>query len=73
MAFHTIWSVDLGKSSLKAARVRRERNNIEILAIDKVDYPVTEDGVDSGAQARVALNVFRTRNEVRDPLVVSHP
>lgn len=73
MAFHTIWSVDLGKSSLKAARVRRERNNIEILAIDKVDYPVTDDGVDSGAQARVALNVFRTRNEVRDPLVVSHP
>jgi type IV pilus assembly protein PilM len=73
MAFHTIWSVDLGKSSLKAARVRRERNSIEILAIDKVDYPVSENGVDSAAQAREALNVFHTRNEIRDPIVVSHP
>ena len=73
MAFHTTWSVDLGKSSLKAARIRRERNSIEILAIDKVDYPLSENGVDSSTQAREALNVFRTRNEIRDPLVVAHP
>ena len=73
MAFNTIWSVDLGKSALKAVRLRRDRNHVEILAVDKVDYPPSTNGVDSAAQAKEALTVFRARNEVKDPLVVAHP
>lgn len=74
MAFHTIWSVDLGKSALKAVKLRRDKNNIEILAIDKIDYPLTARGaLDGNDDAREALSVFRTRNEVREPLVVAHP
>jgi type IV pilus assembly protein PilM len=73
MAFNTIWSVDLGKSALKAVKLRRDRNHVEILAVDKVDYPPSTNGVDSAAQAKEALTVFRARNEVKDPLVVAHP
>ena len=74
MPFQTIWSVDLGKSALKAVKLRRDRNNIEILAVDKVDYPLSVGGgVDSGTHAKEALSVFRARNEVREPLVVAHP
>jgi type IV pilus assembly protein PilM len=74
MAFHTVWSVDLGRSSLKAVKLRREKNNIEILAIDKIDYPTSTNGVDSAAGARKeVLSVFRSRNDVREPVVVAHP
>ena len=73
MAFHTIWSVDLGKSALKAVKLRREKNSVEILAVDKVDYPVSDNGVDSASQAKEALSVFKTRNDVKEPLVVAHP
>lgn len=77
MLFHTIWSVDLGKSALKAVKLRRDRSNVEILAIDRVDYPLTSAGAaagpDAAAQAKEALSVFRARNEVKEPLIVAHP
>ncbi len=77
MAFHTIWSVDLGKSALKAVKLHRDRGNVEILAVDKVDYTPTPTGPATGpeatAQVREALSVFRTRNEIREPLIVLHP
>jgi len=74
MAFHTIWSVDLGKASLKAVKLRRDKNNVEILAIDKVDYPLGQNGIDaSGDAAKEALSIFSSRNEIKDPVVVSHP
>ncbi len=73
MASNTIWSVDIGKSSLKAVKLRRDRNNVEILAVDKIDYPVSGNGVDAAAQAREAIGIFRSRNDVRDPVAVTHP
>lgn len=72
MVFHTIWSVDLGKSALKAVKLRRDRNNVEIIAIDKIDYPISKNGVDAATQAKEALSVFRTRNEVKEAVVVAH-
>ncbi len=71
--FHTVWSVDLGKASLKAVKLRREKNNLEILDIDKIDYPIGLNGVDSVQQAKEALNAFKIRKEVREPVVVAHP
>jgi type IV pilus assembly protein PilM len=71
--FHTVWSVDLGKASLKAVKLRREGNNIEILAVDKIDYPIGTNGVDTSQQAKEALNAFKIRNDVREPVVVAHP
>jgi len=73
MAFTTIWSVDLGKAALKAVKLRRERNSVEILAVDKVDYPLSENGADPTQQSKEALSIFKARNEVKEPVVVAHP
>lgn len=72
MALRTVWCVDIGKSALKAALLRRDRNNVEVLAIDKIDYTAGSDGFDPG-QAKEALAILHTRNEIRDPLVLIHP
>ena len=53
MALRTVWCVDIGKSALKAALLRRDRNNVEVLAIDKIDYTAGSDGFDPG-QAKEA-------------------
>ena len=73
MAINTVWSIDLGKSSLKAVRLRRSQGNVEIVAVDKVDYPLGDGSEDTAALAREALGVFLARNSVKDPLVVAHP
>jgi type IV pilus assembly protein PilM len=70
--FNTVWSLDVGRSSLKAVKLRRERNNIEILAIDKIDYKPGENGVDFASKAKEAINAFRIRNDVKEPIVVAH-
>lgn len=72
-AFQTVWSIDVGKSSLKAVKIHRERNSLEILAVDKVDYPVEANGIDSLHGPKEALRTFATRNEIDCPVVVSHP
>lgn len=73
MAFQAVWSVDVGKSSLKAVKVQRERNSLEILAVDKIDYPVESSGINSIQQAKDALATFAARNEINCPVVASHP
>ncbi len=73
MAIQTVWSVDLGKSSLKAVKLRRLQGNVEIIAIDKVDYPVTGNGTDPQSLARDALQIFSQRNAVKEPIAISHP
>jgi type IV pilus assembly protein PilM len=73
MASNTIWSVDLGRSSLKAVKLRRDHQNIEIVAIDKIDYPLSKNGVDAVTHAKEALGIFRARNDVREPVAVTHP
>ena len=73
MAIQTVWSVDLGKSSLKAVKLRRDRNNVEIVAVDKVNYPLSANGVDLAAQQREALEVFSARNNIKEPVAVAHP
>ncbi|MGE3166398.1 MAG: type IV pilus assembly protein PilM [Planctomycetota bacterium] len=73
MAFQAVWSVDVGKSSLKAVKVQRERNSLEILAVDKIDYPVEASGINSIQHAKDALATFSARNEINCPIVASHP
>ena len=73
MAINTVWSIDLGRSSLKAVRLRRSQGNVEIVAVDKVDYPLGDGSEDHAARAREAFEIFISRNSVKDPVVVAHP
>lgn len=70
--FNTVWSLDVGRSSLKAVKLRREKNNIEILEVDKVDYTTGPDGIDFASQSREALSIFKSRNNVKEPVIVCH-
>lgn len=72
-AFQTVWSIDVGKSSLKAVKVQRERNSLEILAVDKVDYPVETTGFNALQHAKEALQTFTQRNEINCAVVAAHP
>ena len=72
-ALQTVWSIDVGKSSLKAVKLHRERNSLEILAVDKVDYVVDTDGIDDVHQAREAIQTFASRNQINAPVIVAHP
>ena len=72
-AFQTVWSIDVGKSSLKAVRLHRERNSIEVLAVDKLDYPIDTNGINSLQGAKEALRTFAARNDIRDAVIVAHP
>ncbi|MCH2374330.1 MAG: type IV pilus assembly protein PilM [Planctomycetes bacterium] len=72
MAFRSVWCVDVGNSSLKAMHLRRDKGSVEILAVDKVDYTAGSEGFEPD-QAKEALSIFHSRNEVRDPVVVIHP
>jgi type IV pilus assembly protein PilM len=68
----TLWSLDLGRSSLKAVRMRRDRNNVEILDVEQIEYEVSSDGVNFSEQAREAISAFKSLHDVRDPVVVAH-
>ncbi|MFN0060503.1 MAG: type IV pilus assembly protein PilM [Planctomycetota bacterium] len=72
-AFQTVWSIDVGKSSLKAVKMHRERNSLEILAVDKVDYPIETSGVNALQGPKDALKAFAERNSINCPVIVSHP
>ncbi|MCI0652447.1 MAG: pilus assembly protein PilM [Planctomycetes bacterium] len=69
----TVWSLDVGKSSLKAVKVHRERNSLEILAVDKINYRCDSNGVDSAHQSKDAIRTFAQRNVINCPVIASHP
>ena len=71
--FQSVWSIDIGKSALKAVRMRRERNSLEIAEVDRIEFATGGDGVDAASEVRNALEVFTSRHAVRDAVVVSHP
>ncbi|MHC4393544.1 MAG: type IV pilus assembly protein PilM, partial [Planctomycetota bacterium] len=63
MAAGCVWGIDLGKSSLKAIRVREGKDEVEILAIIHLEYDIDEDGTIGKGEASAAL----------DELVRRHP
>lgn len=73
MSINTIWSIDVGKSSLKAVKIHREQSSLEIVAVDKVDFEAGESGIDSITQSKEALRAFVSRNNIDCPVAVVHP
>ncbi|MBN1421418.1 MAG: type IV pilus assembly protein PilM [Planctomycetes bacterium] len=71
--YTTVWSVELGRSALKAVRMRREGAGLEILGFDRVEYEIGAEGIDVANQTKEALSIFHARNHVRDPIVACFP
>ncbi len=73
MSISTVWSVDVGKSSLKAVKIHRDQTSLEIVAVDKIDFEGGDVGIDSIGQAKAALRTFASRNTIDCPVAVLHP
>ncbi len=71
--FNAVWSIDIGKFSLKAVHLRRTGAHVVVEGTDHIEYDVGPEGVDSIGGAKEALQIFCSRNSVRDPVVVCLP
>jgi type IV pilus assembly protein PilM len=75
LAEDVAWGVDIGRSSLKAVRMRRMRDTVQINGVDIVDYYGSPDEQPSSAEIRQALAQFRQRNKIKatDMVAVAVP
>lgn len=61
-----VWGIDIGKSSLKAVKMRRIKNQVEIIGIEIVEYVQTsEEETDREEQVRQALVELRNRAKIK--------
>ncbi len=58
MASGSVWGVDIGKSSLKAVRMGRGREELEIQALVHYEYEFQEDGTIAPGESARALERF---------------
>jgi len=73
MSISTVWSLEVGKSSLKAVKLHRDQAALEIVAVDKIDYEAGESGIDAVSESKSALRTFASRNTIDCPVAVVHP
>ncbi len=60
-----VWGIDIGRSSLKAIRMHKLRDTVEITGVDVIDYYGSSEEQPSTAEIRQALAQFRQRNKVK--------
>lgn len=76
MASNEVWGIDVGKSALKAVKMKRVKEQVEITAIDIIEYeqPAEVENADKEEQVRQALLEFQARNKVKsEKIYVSIP
>ncbi len=76
MASNEVWGIDIGKSALKAVKMKKIKDQVEITAIDIIEYDQSAEAenVDKEEQVRQALNEFQARNKVKnEKIYVSIP
>jgi len=73
MAFSGVWSIDVGRYSLKAVHLKRYGSQVVLQGTDRIEYDVGPEGIDHIGGAKEALQIFTSRNHVRDPVIVCLP
>ncbi len=68
MASNEVWGIDIGKAGLKAVKMKRQKDQVEIVAIEIIEYeqPSEAENVDKEEQIRQALVEFKTRNKIKN-------
>ena len=70
----SVWGLDIGKSALKAVRLRSTSEGLEITAVEYIPYPVDEDEDERQEHVTDALKTFLTKHKVgSDKVVVGLP
>lgn len=76
MPNNEVWGLDIGKSALKAIKMRRIKDQVEIIDIDLISYEQPQEGteLDRDEQIRKALIDFQIRHKVKnEPIYASIP
>lgn len=75
MASGSVWGIDIGKSSLKAVRMRRGKEELEIQALAYHEYAPSEDGTIPPSESTRALEelVAQHPSVRKEPVLVSLP
>lgn len=76
MPINEVWGIDIGKSALKAVKMRRSKDDVEIIDIDLIPYEQPPEGTepDRDEQVRKALIDFQMRHKVKnEPVYASIP
>ncbi|WP_372371253.1 type IV pilus assembly protein PilM [Candidatus Uabimicrobium sp. HlEnr_7] len=78
MASNEVWGIDIGKSGVKAIKMRKAKNQLEVIAIDIIEYEQAlseSEDVDREEQIRQALSEFQARNKIKssDSIFASIP
>ena len=69
-----VWGIDIGKAALKAVKLRRTKEGLEIQAIEYIPYPVEEDEDERQEQSSEAIKTFLAKHKIgHDTVVVGIP
>lgn len=70
-----VWGIDIGKAALKAVKLRRTGEGLEIQAIEHIAYPIEEDEDERLEQQSDALRQFLAQHKIAstDQVVVGIP
>jgi len=67
----SVWGIDIGQSSLKALKLTEADGQLQVEALDLVEYPqlLSEEGANAGQLIRQALDGFLARNNLAGAMV----
>ena len=70
----SVWGLDIGKSALKAVRLRSTAEGLEITAVEHIPYPIDEEEDERQEHVLDALRTFLGKHKVgSDKVVVGLP
>ncbi|HBP23497.1 MAG TPA: hypothetical protein DEA08_37680 [Planctomycetes bacterium] len=66
----SVWGIDIGKAALKAVKLRKTGEGLEIQAIEYIPYPVEEDEDERQEHVNDAIRSFLTKHKLRGEQIV---
>ncbi len=65
-----VWGIDIGKAALKAVKLRRTKEGLEIKAVEHIAYPADDDEDQKGEHVNDALRQFLIKHKLGSDQVV---
>jgi type IV pilus assembly protein PilM len=70
----SVWGIDIGKAALKAVKLRRTKEGLEIQAIEHIEYPIEDDEDERQEHVNDAVTSFLAQHKLgSDQIVVGIP
>lgn len=60
-----VWGIDIGRSAVKAVKMRRMKDVVEVVGVEMIPYEKSSEETDKDEQVRQALLEFKTRAKLK--------